>query len=203
MVSLEIPLNNDYIELKTVFDNIYSKIITTEGRINENQYQFNNYIGDITKDIRWTWAINQKSKDLFNIKSIMKQINDFFHNDFIIQGCSFITLYDKQVSKSCFHMDVTSHYDSKDSTNALTLIFPLYIDNDMGGLEYKDKGKKKIYKYDCKKAIIWDACKFEHRTQPYTLTEKKKRVLVSINLSTEEEWAKYTVIDSLKYQGNI
>lgn len=203
MVSIEIPLKYDYTELKSVFDKIYPKIMSSEGEIIEQKYKFNNHLGDITKDIRWTWAINQEAKDLFNIKHIMKQINDFFHNDFIIQGCSFITLYNKEILNSSFHMDVTSHYDSEESTHTLTMIFPLYIENDMGSLEYKENQDIKIYKYCPKKALIWDACKFEHRTQPYTLKENKKRVLVSLNLSSEEEWARKTVINSLRCQGNL
>lgn len=72
----------------------------------------------------------------------------------------------------------------------MTIIFPLCIDR-MGGLEYKDRDKIKIYKYSKNKMFIWDACKLEHRTQPYKLHEKKNRVLISLSLSlsTDKEWA--------------
>ena len=50
--------------------------------------------------------------------------------------------------------------------------------------------------------IMWDSCKFLHRTQPYTLTKPKQRVLVSVNLSTDVAWAVKTINTCLKYQGN-
>ena len=73
----------------------------------------------------------------------------------------------------------------------------------MGNLEYKEEGKTEVYQYQKNKIFVWDACKLEHRTQPYSLTEKKKRVLVSMNLATNEEWANKSVRYSLKYQGFV
>ena len=42
-----------------------------------------------------------------------------------------------------------------------------------------------------------------HRTQPYRLEKKKRRVLVSINLVSDEEWAIRSISNTLKYQGNL
>jgi len=207
MIHIEIPFNfsDKYFQLKSIYDNISSQVITNQGIIHVDNYLFNNYLGDITKGIKWTWAINKKSFSLFEeaIEEIRPIINDYFHNDFILRGCSFITLFEKEVSNSDFHFDITSHYDKKETTNTLTLIFPLYIEEDMGNLEYKDILKEtKVYKYKQDNIFVWDACKLEHRTQPYSLTEKKKRVLVSMNFSTKEEWSVVSVNNSLKCQGN-
>ena len=51
--------------------------------------------------------------------------------------------------------------------------------------------------------LVWDACKFEHRTQPYSLKDKKKRILVSINLSTNDQHAKLALDRSTIHQGNL
>lgn len=202
---VEIKFNQNDTKLKDVFDNIYQEILSSEGEIIYKQYKFNNYIGDVTKGIRWTWATNEKAKELFDIKEIKEQINQLFNNDFKIRGASFITLYEKEIKDSDFHLDINTHYDKIYSTNTLTVIFPLYIEKDMGNLEYKDLKNKmtKIYTYKQNHAFVWDACKLLHRTQPYSLQEKKKRVLVSINLSSDEEWAIKTVSNSLKLQGNL
>lgn len=206
MTHIEIPIIflDKYVQLKNIYDNISSEIITKQGIIHVDNYLFNNYLGDITKGIKWTWAINKKAFSLFEdaIEDIIPIINDYFHNDFILRGCSFITLFEQEVSNSDFHFDITSHYDKKEMTNTLTLIFPLYIEEDMGNLEYKEEGKTKVYKYKQDKIFVWDSCKLEHRTQPYCLGEKKKRVLVSMNFSTKEEWAVVSVNNSLKCQGN-
>ncbi len=207
MTHIEIPFSfsDKYFKLKSIYDNISSQIITNQGIIHVDNYLFNNYLGDITKGIKWTWAIDKNSFRLFEdvIEDIIPNINDYFHNDFILRGCSFITLFEKEVSNSDFHFDITSHYDKKEIINTLTLIFPLYIEEDMGNLEYKDILKEtKVYKYKKDKVFVWDACKLEHRTQPYCLGERKKRVLVSMNFSTKEEWAIINVNNSLKCQGN-
>lgn len=73
----------------------------------------------------------------------------------------------------------------------------------MGSLEYKEKEENKIYNYKKDHIIVWDMCKLEHRSQPYRLSEKKKRVLVSINFASDKEWAIETVEKSLKCQGNL
>ena len=65
----------------------------------------------------------------------------------------------KEVKDSEFHLDVNSFDDEKEETNILTLIFPLYIEDDMGGLEYMDNREKKLYKYNFDDVFVWDACK--------------------------------------------
>lgn len=190
--------------LRECYDNIFNEIMINKGFISHDKYNFNNHIGDITKDIRWTWAINSASKKLFEncIISLKDKINSHFRNEFEIFGASFITLYDKKVENSEYHIDVNSFYDNED-TNILTLIFPLYIEEYMGGLEFIVKKHHKVYKYDTKKVFIWDACKLFHRTQPYELSKKEKRVLVSINLVSKEQWAIDSISNTLKYQGNM
>ena len=207
----EFKLNNNNNDkqlklLKQVYDNISDDIDNKNGQITTDNYSFNNFTGDITKNIKWTWASNKESLLLFSniINNNISLINKFFNNNFKIIGSSFITLYDKEVSESSFHLDINSIYDSKSTSNILTLIFPLYINDNMGGLEFYDLNDTiNLYKYEFNKAIIWDACKFQHRTQPYSLQKNKKRVLASINLSTLEPWALQTTCDTLKHQGNI
>lgn len=203
-IQIPFEFTKEYYKLKNIYDSIERNIITSEGIIELGDCKFNNFIGDITKDIKWTWAINKESLEIFEnfINPYKSIINKYFNNDFIIKGCSFITLFEKEVSDSDFHFDITSHYDIKSESNTLTLIFPLYIEEDMGNLEYKEDVTK-IYKYSKNNMFIWDACKLEHRTQPYKLTEKKKRVLVSINFSSHQEWALTNVTNSLSYQGNL
>ena len=201
-------LDNLYnvLALKICYDKIFDEITEKDGIISFNNYKFNNHIGDITKNIYWTWAINNESLKLFDncILNMMPEINKFFNNNFKLFGASFITLYNKEIldCESDYHIDVISHYDTED-TNILTLIFPLYIDEDMGGLEYMENNEIKIYKYNHKSVFIWDSCKLNHRTQPYNLLCKKKRVLVSMNLVSETDWALKSISKTLKYQGNI
>ena len=73
----------------------------------------------------------------------------------------------------------------------------------MGGLEFMIDEEKNTYKYNKGKVFIWDACKLLHRTEPYNLTKKNKRVLVSINLVSKEQWAIDSITNTLKYQGNL
>ena len=202
---IQFEFNDDYFKLKHLYESIKEDIINSRKTICQNGYVLNNHIGDITRNIKWTWAINYESFQLFRnfINPYQHIIEEKFNSKFILRGCSFITLYEKEVVDSEFHLDITSHYDKQNKTNTLTIIFPLYIDDDMGGLEYKDSDEIKIYKYSTNKMFIWDACKLEHRTQPYKLKEKRKRVLISLSLSTEEEWAIKSVENTLKYQGNI
>lgn len=199
-----LEFTDSYYKLLELYNSISNDIIHLEGRINYNEYEVNNNIGDITKNIKWTWAINNKSLGLFrnSIKNILPDINLFFKNEFDIIGASFITLYEQAVINPDFHYDITSHNDIKFETNILTLIFPLYIDDDMGNLEYIENKATKIYTYKKNKAFVFDSCKLKHRTQPYTLNEPKKRVLVSLNFSSKSKWAIKEVTKSLKYQGN-
>ena len=208
MIYIELQIESQisidsFINLKTIYDEIAGDIMKKEGIILSNDFKFNNHIGDITKEIRWTWAVNKESFGLFEKFVIYKNINSFFRNEFRILGAGFITLYEKDVCDSEFHLDINTHYDTGNTTNILTLIFPLYIDEDMGGLEYKESGEVKVYKYKKDRILVWDACKLEHRTQPYRLNIKKKRVLVSMNLASNEEWAIKSVENTLKSQGNI
>lgn len=204
---IEFNLPNKIGFIKNIYDKIHEDIIKNNGLITFDNYKFNNYTGDITKNIRWTWAINNDSLSLFQnyLQPINKEINDFFGNDFKVFGASFITLYEDEVNNTQFHLDTNSQYDDINNTNILTIIFPLYIDNDMGGLEYLNYHTKEIeiYKYKKDKLFIWDSCKLEHRTQPYKLKKKKKRVLVSLNLTSKEEWALISIEKSLTCQGNI
>ena len=192
-------------KLKKCYNTIFNNIVKKTGVIESGNLKFNNHIGDITKGIKWTWAINENSIDLFEkcVDSLKPMINKSFKNKFNIFGASFITLNKKEVKDSEFHLDVNSFDDMKEETNILTLIFPLYIEDDMGGLEYMDNREKKIYKYNFDDVIVWDACKLMHRTQPYRLEKKKRRVLVSINLVSDEEWAIRSISNTLIYQGNL
>ena len=194
-----------YVKLKNFYDEISEDIVSTKGPIKTKKYLLNNHVGDITKNINWTWAVNKNSFNIFKkfISPLKSKINTFFGNKFSLIGCSFITLYEKEVKLADFHYDISSQYDRPGITNTLTLIFPLYIEEGMGNLEYKEEGKIEVYQYQKNKIFVWDACKLEHRTQPYSLTEKKKRVLVSMNLATNEEWAEKSVRYSLRYQGFV
>ena len=96
-----------------------------------------------------------------------------------------------------------SQYDN-DDTNIITILFPLYsLDTAMGGLEYNVSNTSTVYKYKPNHIIMWDSCKFLHRTEPYILERPKKRILVSINLCTSEPWAISAVDKCLKSQGNM
>lgn len=204
-IEIAFEFSEAYYQLKEIYDEISDDILAKEDSINFKSYKFNNHIGDITKNINWTWAINKDSWDIFEnfISPLKSEINSFFQKEFYLRGCSFITLFEKEVKDTEFHYDITSQYDRPGITNTLTLIFPLYIEEDMGNLEYKEKGEIMMYKYCLGKAFIWDACKLDHRTQPYSLDEKKKRVLISMNFSSNEEWAEKSVKNSLDWQGNI
>ena len=111
--SLEI--SDSYHKLLEIYNVISNDIIILEGKINYDKYDFNNYIGDITKNIKWTWGINLYSKQLFQnaINNILPDINLFFKNNFSIIGASFITLNEKEIINPDFHYDITSHNDIK------------------------------------------------------------------------------------------
>ena len=207
MIFSKIQINSkgsEFYKLKRCYDSIFETIIKTRGIITHDNLKFNNHLGDITKGINWTWSCNADTFLLFEncIRDIKSQINSIFKNEFYLFGASFITLYDSEISDSDFHLDVTSQYDQS-PTNILTLIFPLYVDDSMGGLEYEDSDKIKIYKYNYDEVFVWDACKLKHRTQPYKLSQKKKRVLVSMNLVSKKSWAVNSLKTTLRYQGNL
>ena len=66
--------------IKYIYDKIANDIMEKEGIIECNTYKFNNYIGDITKGIRWTWAVTPTSLELFTdcITGVEHTINHFF-----------------------------------------------------------------------------------------------------------------------------
>jgi len=197
---------DEYYMLKKLYENINPllKSNTNHEIVISPNIEFNVFHGDITKGIKWIWASTKPALNYFTkfFESInLEEKLDMFSSKFIIRGASFITLNTSEVIESDFHLDAVSQYDNSD-TNILTIIFPLYpIDINMGNLEYEDAGGIKVYKYKPNNIIVWDSCKFSHRTQPYVLDEEKKRVLVSINLSTEEVWAVNTINKCLRAQG--
>lgn len=192
----------EYDELKSIFSNINEYTHDHSKNI-----KFNLSSGDITSGIKWIWASNRFTLNyfqrFFDSINLEKKLKTFCDADFIIRGASFIVLEQSKVENSEFHYDAFSHYDTSD-TNILTIIFPLYkIDETLGNLEYKGEEDINVYKYHPNKIIVWDSSKFLHRTQPYQTDIIYKRVLVSVNLSTDQEWAINTINLSLKHQGNI
>lgn len=197
--------NQYYDKLQSIYNSIEPDI-NTNTPINKLNLEFNVFQGDITKDIKWTWASNLKTLkhfcDFFTSINLKEKLLHFSKKEFIIRGASFITLNKSIIQDSEFHLDAVSHYDTA-KTNILTIIFPLFeIQKNVGGLEYKENEETKIYKYNTNKIIIWDSCKFQHRTQPYNVEHPVKRVLVSVNLSTNYDWSKKVINNSLQYQGN-
>ena len=101
-------------ELINLYENIYS---TEQKQITYNNYVFNNYIGDTTKNIIWTWVINNKSYDIFNKFfleiNLINQLNKLYHQTFTIYGISFVSLHTNKVldTDSFFHYDILSPYD--------------------------------------------------------------------------------------------
>ena len=196
----------EYYELKNLYESIDKAInILSNSEINLNPIKFDSFQGDVTKGIKWIWAGNQQTLDYFTnfFESINlgEKLTNRSSNKFIIRGASFITLNQSQVIDSSFHLDAMSQYDTK-SANILTILFPLYeIEEGMGHLEYKNNGDIEVYTYKTDNIIVWDSCKFLHRTQPYSIPKSKTRVLVSINLTTDELWAINTLKNCLNSQG--
>ena len=206
---LDIHFTPEYYKILELYNNID---ISKDVHTHDIGY-FNTFTGDITKNIKWSWAGNSKSinyfKQFFDSIQLFTHLTTFYGEDFYIRGASFISLYEDNVTDTHFHFDAMSQYDETTTTNIITIIFPIYIDNTMGNLEYYDSDNEdendtinKLYKYKKNKLIIWDSCKFSHRTEPYKLDEKKLRVLVSVNLSTDKEWAVNTINNCLESQGN-
>ena len=188
---------NEYTNLKQIYEN----------KNNFSNIKFNLFQGDITTGINWIWAENENTLNYFtrflDSINIDKKLKEISNETFKLRGASFITIDHNIVNSSDFHYDVSFQYDRND-TDILTILFPLYeLEEDMGHLEYKKNDETKIYTYDINKLIIWDSCKFLHRTQPYVITEPKHRILVSINLSTDKKWAVDAVNNCLRYQGNL
>ena len=203
--------NTPHKSIQYIYDSIESLIsVDTVSSINtifnDDILRFNVHKGDITHGIKWIWASSLLTLDYFDdfFKSIdlEKTLLKISPCKFTIRGASFITLNKSCVDDSDFHYDAVSHHDTPE-TNILTVIFPLFeIDKDVGHLNYMENGVKKVYTYTKHKIIVWDSCKFLHKTQPYNVDKNVKRVLVSINLSTDYDWSKYTINKSLQSQGN-
>ena len=188
---------DEYYELKSLYTNMSNS---------NPSIKFKSSSGDITKGIKWIWASNRFTlnyfRRFFQSINLEEKLRNLFNSDFIIRGASFIILEQAKVEHSEFHYDTFSRYDT-DDTNILTIIFPLFkIDKKMGNLEFKNGLKTDIYEYYPDKIVIWDSNKFLHRTQPYQCDIPMKRVLVSVNLSTDEKWAVNTINNTLKYQGS-
>ena len=203
--------NQEFLNLRQLYTKLEKYIECTDNAKIHIPFgiSFNNYSGDTANGIKWTWAINTPSIGYFDdfLKStgFYTNIKELGIDDVHIRGASFITINEQEIFESDFHLDVMTRYDLFNlSTEILTIIFPLFeLDDNMGNLEYKDGDTTKIYKYKTDEMLVWDACKFEHRTQPYSLKDKKKRILVSINLSTNDQHAKLALDRSTIHQGNL
>ena len=212
---------NEYYTLKKLYEMVdscihkYPTLSKKSGiviNLNDILLKFNIFNGDITSGIKWTWCSNNATLHYFSSFLQSININKQFklfsksNSEFDIKGASFITLNTDTVTNAQFHYDIMSQYDT-DDTNIITILFPLYsFDKSMGNLEYNitnGSNEVEVYKYKTNALIMWDSCKFLHRTQPYKLSHPKKRILVSINLSTDEPWAISIVDKCLKSQGNL
>lgn len=197
--------NLHFKELDTFYNKIFTENIQS---IDLNGYEFNNASGDITKDIYWTWVSNNKSMDLFtkffNDINLVDKLNKLFNNTFHIIGVSYITINKNEIldKDSEFHYDILSQYDLPEKTNILTVLIPMKYEMGMGGLQYiNDKIINYYYKFG--ECIIFDSSKVKHRTMPFKIENKKKRVLISINLSSNLEWAINVTKNNTKCQGNL
>ena len=195
-----------YNNLKTLFKIIDKHDFTKDKDIQLSNHIFSIKSGDITSGIKWIWAGNKYSINYFfkflTSINMFQKLQDLYSNNFTIMGSSFISIDSSEVNQSNFHLDMISQYDNS-NTNIVTLIFPLHeLADGIGHLEYKNNNDVEICKYDTNNVIIWDSCKFLHRTQPYKINKKEKRVLVSINLSTDEDWAVNITKKILKAQGS-
>ena len=67
-------------KLKKCYNTIFNNIVKKTGVIESGNLKFNNHIGDIIKGIKWTWAINENSIDLFEkcVDSLKPMINKSF-----------------------------------------------------------------------------------------------------------------------------
>uniref|UniRef100_A0A6C0IY52 Prolyl 4-hydroxylase alpha subunit Fe(2+) 2OG dioxygenase domain-containing protein n=1 Tax=viral metagenome TaxID=1070528 RepID=A0A6C0IY52_9ZZZZ len=203
--------NPELKELKKLYNKLENYILNCNSEIHLNDgVSFNTRIGDITEEIKWIWAMTEISLRYFDnyLKSLnfYTTIEELIGNKFTIRGASFIVLDKLNVEDTQFHLDVIDTHQLFDlNTSILTLIFPLFVlEEGLGHLEYKDLlGEPCIYKYKKNELLVWDACKFEHRTQPFSVEKKYKRVLVSINLSTDDIMAKAALDNATISQGNI
>ena len=132
-------------------------------------------------------------------------MNNIFNNDFNILGVSYITLNTNEIldKDSNYHLDIFSQYDNPHETNILTVLIPIIFEDGMGGLEYIVDNNKNEYKYKIGEMIVFDSSKVQHRTLPFKIENKKKRVLLSLNLSSSKDWAYYSTKNITSSQGNL
>ena len=208
-MSLVHILDFEFQNLKYIID-IYDQLdIKQKDIFTFDECNFNNYIGDVTKDIVWTWGINDFALKLFdwffNELKLIDKLNKIYSNRFYIKGISFITLNKKKVTneESNFHYDILSPYDNPKQTNILTVIIPIKFKSNMGGLQYIEGKKMHNYNYKLGELIVFDSSKIEHRTMPFELLKEEYRVLLSINLSSDLEWASCATKKVTLLQGNI
>jgi len=207
---LSIHHNKELEELRKLYCNLEKFINNCSSEIHlPGDISFNTKVGDITDGIKWSWAMNKKSMKYFDnyLKSVnfYNTMKSICENSFHIRGASYIVLDKLEVTDTDFHLDVIDmHRIFIQNTEILTVIFPLFtLEEGIGHLEYKDiNGEVNLYKYRDNKLLVWDACKFEHRTQPFISEKPYKRVLVSINLSTDNAMAKTVLDSSISSQGN-
>lgn len=202
--------NSEFSDIKKLYSNLdkYINCLSNAEIHLDAGHSFSNFCGTSCDGIKWTWAMNSTGIGYFD--NFLKSINFYKTIEprmgkFHIRGASFITINESRVDNSYFHLDVMSRYNSFDpNTNIITAIFPLYqLEEDMGHLEYKKDGETYLYKYDIGEMLLWDSSKFEHRVQPYSLKKKRKRVMVSINLSNDQDWAKVALDSSTIHLGNL
>jgi len=197
-------LKDLYIKLENYILNCNSEIHLTEG------ISFNTNIANTKNKIKWIWAMTNISLRYFDnyLKSLnfYTTIEKLIGNKFNIRSASFIVSDKSMVKDTEFHLDVEDRDKLFDiDTNILTLNFPLFeFEQGFGHLEYKDLiGKTNLYKYNTGEIIVWDACKFEHRIEPFNLVKKYKYVMVSINLSTDNIIDITALHNATTNQGNI
>ena len=200
--------NISFKKISKLYEKINNNIDKNINKFTINGINFNNYNGDITKNINWTWIINKLGLKLFSEFmleiDLLNNLNENYNNDFHIIGISFITINTQEIKEkdSEFHHDILSQYDIPSKTNILTVLIPLKIDEGMGGLEYYLDSNIYNCKYKIGECYTFDSSKLKHRTEPFKLDIKKKRVLISINLSSSQDWAIKDAKRSTYYQGN-
>lgn len=199
--------SKNYSKLFEIYNAIYSDIILNKYIITNNKIIFNNYRGDITKEINWTWVINdigfQEFNKFFEEIKLIEFLNTKFKNKFKIIGISYISIFKSIINddESEFHYDILSPYDIDNQTNIITVLIPLIINQD-SGLEYLKNNCKTNYKYKIDEYCAFDSSKVKHRTQPFTQNKENKRVLLSINLSSFNNWATIATQRCTFSQGN-
>jgi hypothetical protein len=201
-------INKSFKTIIKLYDLIFDNIDKNIQKFSIDGINFNNFKGDITKDIVWTWIINKEGLKLFTkfLQDIdlVNNLNQIYNNDFHILGISFITVNKKEVLdvESEYHYDILSQYDTVSKTNILTVLIPLKIEDGMGGLEYYLNNILYKCKYNIGEYYSFDSSKVKHRTQPFKLDHPKIRVLISINLSSNQKWAIEAAKKCTYYQGN-